>query len=210
MAAIATGTGACDEPHIETPHCNGIHGIDNAPSTVHPENLIRWLEVIYNDRIRSAADRLALFQLLLPPADHDSLTFVYLPQPGDTEYCGAGGWRLSREIETHRNMFEAYESREQRSLKLLIANSAPEPLEHPRPGQENWVRIFARNIILRIELGWGHELFVDGDQAEFICAPSNGCWYIVEWHDLPSPEGPPPDPRDGRSTWGHIKCIYQP
>jgi hypothetical protein len=160
---------------------------DPIPTPTIPDNVIAALEVIYNDKTRGANERFQAYENLFPPADDDSLSFIFFFQPDDIEPGEEGSWGLAGELEAHRNMFRAQEEGQIYSLELRIQRQPPEELEFPQPGQENWVQIFATNVNLRLMFNPNDGLLVDGGQAEFKLAPKNNRWYMTEWKDLPRP-----------------------
>ena len=152
-----------------------------------PENLIKNLQAIYNDKVFSAGERNVLYADLFS-ADNTSLPpFLFNFQPVDVEPGEEPSWGLDAELRAHENMFRALEDRNIHSLELTIEQRPPEPLEFPGPGQEDWVEILATNVFLRLMFNPQDGLLVDGGQAEFLLAPADGRWYLVDWKDLPRP-----------------------
>jgi len=153
-----------------------------------PESLITGLMRVYNDVLHDAAERHAFYADLFPPAAHDSLPgFIFHFQSVDVEPGEEATWGLDAELSAHENMFNAQAARDIYSLALSLGYAAPEPLGFPEPGQEDWVMIFVSNCYLRLMFNPQDGLQIDGGQAEFILAPADDRWYIVDWTDLPRP-----------------------
>ena len=149
---------------------------------------ITALEVIYNDQVRSATERRQEYEELFPPRDHTTLPgFKFQLQPGDAQELGIENWGIDPELTIHENMFAAQESRQIFSLSLAIVRLPPEPLDFPPLGQEEWRKIFATNVSLKLLFAPDDGLEVTGGQAEFLTAPADDRWYLVEWTDLPPP-----------------------
>jgi len=158
------------------------------PEPITPEAVIEALQVIYNDQVRNALERRDLYENLFSPADHASVPgYIFRFQPIDVEPGEEPTWGLDSELSAHENMFRAQENRDIFSLELTIQHTPPELLEFPPIGQEDWVRIFATNVFLRLMFNPQDGLLVDGGQAEFLLAPADGRWYLVDWKDLPRP-----------------------
>ncbi len=176
------------------------------PPPTSPENLIEALQVIYNDQVRSAAERLQAYQNLFAPADHDSLPgFIYRFHVGGV---GQQVWGLDSELQAHDNMFQAQANRDVLSLELSIQYELGTPLEFPEPGHENWQVIFATSVYLRLMFNPQDGLLVDRAQATFQCAPADGRWYICDWEDLPRPFAPGYNAAVEEVTWGSIKALF--
>jgi hypothetical protein len=158
------------------------------PPPTSPENLVRAIEVIYNDRVRSAAERVEAYAALLAP------DFVYQPSPGDLLDClpDGMGLGLAHEIAIHEALFEAQASGEVEALELRITSQPAEDLEPPPPGREGWKRV-ACTIDLRLIAHPDHPAGPDirclarrNGLALLLAAPSadRSRWFIAEWVSL--------------------------
>jgi hypothetical protein len=157
------------------------------PPPTTEDNIIEALEVIYNDKVRSANERYLEYANLFPPEEDQELSFLFIFQPDDVEPGEEPTWGLSGELDAHQNMFRAQENREIFSLELAIIRQPAGPIEFPDPGQEDWTQILATNVNLRLMLNANDSFLVDGGQADFKFAPKNDRFYLVEWKDLPRP-----------------------
>ncbi len=180
------------------------------PPPTSPENLIEALQVIYNDPVRTAEERLEAYRSLFSPANHDSLPdFLFRFQPSDVAPGEDPTWGLDAELQAHQNMFAAQTNRDIFSIELTIQYNPATELQFPEPGQENWREVFATNVFLRLMFNPQDGLLVDGGQAKFLCAPADGRWYIVEWMDIARPFAPGYGTEIEENTWGSIKSIYR-
>jgi len=156
-----------------------------APDT--PEHLLDALEVIYNDTVRSASQRLQLYTNLFPERDDPTLAFIFLLQQSDIDDGLPPSWGRDVEIAVHERMFEAQENRDIFSLRLTIRYDPAAPLEFPPTGQESWMEVRATNISLRLLFNPDDGLEVNNGRARFKMAPDNDenptRWYIAEWKD---------------------------
>jgi hypothetical protein len=182
---LAFSAGCIFSPDEEPPQPVPPEAIPSFESN--PDNLIEALEIVYNDKVRSASQRSQVYETLFPAADHDSLEFIFFFQPVDVEPGEEPSWGIDGELESHRNMFSAQEARDIFSLELTITRLDPSPLEFPQPGQETWVEMFSTNVNLRLMFNPQDGLLVDGGQAKFLAAPADDRWYLTEWTDLPRP-----------------------
>jgi hypothetical protein len=172
------------------------------PSTP-PENLIKNLQTIYNDKEHSAIERLNYYEALFlhgstePPVP--GYTFYF--QEADVINGLPPSWGLSEELEAHRGLFTAQENAEIYQLTLAVTYGATDSLGG------GWEEIFASNVQLRLMFNPNDGLEVNGGQAEFTFAPDAtkppiptipatqpppnirfyGGYWIAEWTDLPRP-----------------------
>ncbi len=175
-----------------------------------PENLIKTLQVIYNDQVRDAAERYLLYQDLFPPADHATLPgFIFHLQPVDLEPGEETSWGLDTELQAHENMFRAQANKEIFALELSIQHAAPIELEYPSQDQQDWREIFATNVSLQLKFNPQDGLWVDGAQAKFVLAPADDRWYIVDWTDLPRPFVSGGNSAVEPASWGSVKAHYR-
>lgn len=166
-----------------------------------PENLVRSIEVIYNDKVRTAAERIAAYENLFAPS------FVYTCESaGDT--CGCQDWGRDEEIQAHRKIFQAQDSVQIYSLTLDIKFSPAKDLDPPDPARPGWKQVFAGNISLVLPETPNDGYALNGAQAEFLMQPSNGRWFISEWRDLPRPGPSNPSSLVEPVTWCRIKRLY--
>ena len=152
-------------------------------------NLIRNLQVIYNDKARTAIDRQALYEQQIDTGSDPNTAFIFKFQPADIAAGLPPSWGSSEELTAHRAIFEAQESGEIYSLELRIIFQEPAiPLDPPEDLRPNWTEIFASNVYLRLMFNAQDGLEVNGGQAEFKFAPAvNGLFVINEWEDRPRP-----------------------
>jgi hypothetical protein len=152
-----------------------------------PENLVKNLITIYDDKVRTAVDRRQLYESLFPPDDvAPELAFQFKFQPADIALGLPPSWGKDAEIDAHEALFQAQESGEVYSLDLNIIYGPTEDLNET--GREGWKQIFANNVQLRLMFNVEDGLEVNGGQAEFKFAPPVvGIWTLNEWVDLPRP-----------------------
>jgi hypothetical protein len=172
-----------------------------------PESLVNAIATVYNDTVRTAQQRLALYQDLFPPATSE-LDFVFWVQEMDVQSGLPRSWGLTEEIDAHRNIFQAQERGDIFSINVSIQHEPPEPLEFPDPGQEDWRQVQAINVNLRLLVTPVEGFEVVGGQARFLMAPADNRWYICEWRDLPRPM-PSPAGAVQPTTWGSIKASFR-
>jgi hypothetical protein len=169
-----------------------------------PEHPILALEAIYNDKVRSAPERLQAYEsLLAPPAGCDtcpSFQFFF-------NYRDEGGrdvWGRDEEIRAHRGLFQAQDDGKIESLTLDIEFLPAEDLTHPY-GPPGWKSIYATRIHLRLLDGSSSGFEVVGGHAEFRIYPAQGRWVIGEWSDLPPLR---PSVEVEQATWADIKALF--
>src|SRR4030095_974214 len=153
-----------DDPPEETPP-------EILPRTS-PENVIKNLQAIYNDKVRNAIDRRTLSEQQRPPADTDPQSgqaFIFNFQPADIAAGLPPSWGQDSEVQAHKAIFEAQESGDIYSLELRITHGTPTILTEL--GHEGWKEIFASNVYLRLMFNLEDGLEVNGGQAEFKFAP---------------------------------------
>jgi hypothetical protein len=156
-----------------------------------PENVLKNLQAIYNDKVRSAIERREFYEQLLPPdppAVPPDEAFLFFFQPVDIAAGLPPSWPKDQEIAAHDAIFRAQESGDIYSLELRITHNDAEPLNPQQPGREDWQEIFATNVYLRLMFNLEDGLEVNGGQAEFrFAAPVDSLYVINEWTDLPRP-----------------------
>jgi hypothetical protein len=184
-----------------------------APTT--PEALIFSIEVLYNDKVHTADERLAGYASLF-----DS-TFTFHFQPADINNGLPPSWGLEEELAAHASIFAAYGAGDTYSIELRITHNPAQDETPPQVGHEGWKQIFATNVYLRVMFNIEDGLEVNGGQAEFLFPPATEGrslaprFRIAEWTDLPRPgirsNGPRDAPRSAveSSTWGSIKASYR-
>jgi hypothetical protein len=157
-----------------------------------PENVIKNLQAIYNDKVRTAIDRRQFYEQQLPPADANpdsGRAFIFNFQPRDIEEHGLPpSWGRNEEVAAHKAIFEAQEAGRVYSLELTITFNPAADLNPPEAGREGWKEIFATNVFLRLMENLEDGFEVNGGQAEFKFAPPvDGLYVINDWTDLPRP-----------------------
>jgi hypothetical protein len=182
-----------------------------------PEHVVRNLEVLYNDRLRSAGRRGDAFGDLLAPG------FVFHLQPIDVDRGLPASWGAATEAAAHRALFGAQARREVRALELVLDAGEPHPLDPPEPGREGWQEVVAPAVVLRLETGPWEGIEVTGSGARFLLAPAGERWLLGAWYDVPRPadsRAPAPPPAAAPSppgparraldalTWGSLKQTY--
>jgi hypothetical protein len=151
-----------------------------------PENIVKALEVIYTDKVRTATERRQEFEnLLAKPAGCDSCTaFLFDFQPADEVTHGTPDtWGRPEEVQSHENLFQAQDNGDIESLTLTIQQAPPEDMN--QQGREGWKSILATNVHLRLMFNPNDGLEVNQGQAEFRVYPYGGRWWLGEWIDLP-------------------------
>ncbi len=148
-----------------------------------PENVLLAFEILYNDEVRSASQRLEEFQELFPAPDaQDIEPYIFKLQPADV---GGGelppNWGVSEELRIHENIFAAQESREIHSLTLTWLKA---PKTQRLDG--NW-EIGVSNVNLRLLFGPDDGFEVRAGLANFVFQEDPNTpdrWYIIEWEDV--------------------------
>jgi len=159
------------------------------PPPTSAENLVKAIQVIYTDKIRSATERkLAYENLLAPPPGCPPDTceaFLFDFQPVDEQAGTPASWGGSEEIQSAENIFQAHESGAIHELTLTIQYLPAEDLNDvDRPG---WKEVFATNVHLRLLTTPQDGFEVLGGQARFRAYPAQGRWWLGEWIDLERP-----------------------
>ena len=152
-----------------------------------PENLIKNLITIYDDKVRTAVERRQAYESLFPPDEVDpDEAFLFKFQQADRDQGLPESWGKDSEIAAHEALFLAQENREVYSLDLNILFN--DPIDLNETGREGWKLIFANSVQLRLMFNPEDGLEVNGGQAEFKFAPPvETIWYLNEWVDLPRP-----------------------
>lgn len=215
LATLAFAVLACDDDPVapEPPAWSLL------PSTP-PENLLKNLQTIYNDREHSVAERLAEYEkLLLHPSSAPPFPgFRFNLQPADIAQGLPDSWGLDGELEAHRGLFTAQADSNIYSLTLRITYGQTERIDGD-PERVDWEGIFASNVYLRLMFNPNDGLEVNGGQASFEFAPDTskppaegarfyGGYWIAEWTDLPRP-APLAAPAVEPATWGSMKYLFQ-
>jgi hypothetical protein len=154
------------------------------PPPTSPENLVKALEVIYNDKVRSASERLLAYDSLF------SRDFIFRFQAVDIANGLPPSWGISEELESALGMFTAQDESRIYSLILSITHAQAQDLYPPVEGREGWKEVFATNIYLKLLNNPDDGFEVNGGQGEYQMSqvrPPTGRWYIREWIDLPRP-----------------------
>lgn len=159
------------------------------PPPTSPENLVSALEVVYNDKVRTAAERLESFSSLFAP----SFAFHYWEARGDS--LVERTWGLEEEIEGTRCLFERQDTGAIYSLTLAIREKEVREPDGGYPA--GWKELRAGRVDLRLLYNPDDGLVLNGGSTRFICAPSGGRWLITGWFD-------PAEPTRA-STWAMVK-----
>ena len=175
-----------------------------------PENVIWNLQIVYNDKTHSAAERQAAYASLLDPS------FIFRFQEADIGIglppCTIGlppCWELEAELLAHKNIFDAQADGDIYIMELRLTHGPAEDLTPPEVGHEGWKRVFATNVYLRLMTNLDDGIEVNGGQADFKFPPAeDGLFRIGEWVDLPRP-GLLRDGAVEQATWGAIKAGYR-
>jgi hypothetical protein len=185
LAGMIMGAGCIFSPEEEDP--------EPIPEELLPRtsqaNVIHNLQVIYNDKVRSALERRQAYEQLLPPdGTPEEDAFLFFFQPADIANGLPASWPKSEEIAAHQAIFDAQEAGDIYSIELRITASDPVPLNPQQQGREDWTEISATNVYLRVMFNIEDGLEVNGGQAEYRFAPPvSGLYVINEWTDLPRP-----------------------
>ena len=157
------------------------------PPPTSPENLVKAIEVIFNDTLRSAGARVEEFGDLFAP---DFRHFI--------ETIGwDAGWGLDQEIAQARILFEARDGGDIETLGLRIMHDPAGALYPPEEDREGWKEVFVTRLDLLLVRRPGYEVPEDvhwvrsglAGQAriKFSPAPDGSRWFIAEWLELPRP-----------------------
>jgi len=187
LVGLVTGAGCIFDPKDEPPQQDPPPEI--LPRTS-PENVLKNLQAIYNDKVRTAIDRRQIYEQQLPPEPPPAQgqAFIFNFQPADIAGGLPPSWGRDDELAAHRAMFDAQESGGIYSLELRITNNPAADLNPPESGREGWKEVFATNVYLRLMFNLEDGLEVNGGQAEFKFAPPvDGLYVINDWTDLPRP-----------------------
>ena len=178
------------------------------PAPTSPENVVKSIEVIYNDDVRNAQERLDAYANLLSDGNSTpSEAFIFKLQPGDIINGLPPAWGRDAELAAHRAIFDAQAAGDIYSLELRITHDPAQDLTPPEIGRDGWKEVFATNVYLRLMFNTDDGLEVKGGQANFGFPPAaNGQFKIAEWIDLPRPS--PAARSVESSTWGSIKAGY--
>lgn len=190
LTGLVMGTGCIFDPEPGDPPGDPPPPILARTS---PENVIKNLQAIYNDKVRTAIDRRQFYEQQLPPVgastDPDTGTaFIFNFQPADIAAGLPPSWGQDSEVQAHKSIFEAQESGDIYSLELTITHQPAGPLNPPDTNRPNWQEIFATNVYLKLMFNLEDGLEVNGGQAEWEFAPPvDGLYVINRWTDLPRP-----------------------
>ena len=191
LLGLVMGSGCIFSPDEEDPP--GDLPPEILPRTS-PDNVLKNLQAVYNDKVRSAVDRRQIYEQLLPPGPEPppgppvGQAFIFNFQPADIDNGLPPSWGRDEELAAHRAIFDAQESGGIYSLELRITHNPPADLNPPEDGRDGWKEIFATNVYLRLMINPDDGLEVNGGQAEFKFAPPiDGLFVINDWTDLPRP-----------------------
>jgi hypothetical protein len=161
------------------------------------------MEALYNDTLRTADERLSLYDGLF------ARDFIFYLQQSDVELGLPPSWGVETEREALNAIFTGLDKGEIYSLLLAMTHDPAQDLDPPQPGRESWKEIFVSSVHLRIMFSSEDGLEVNGGQAEFLFPPPvAGRWYVGEWKDMPRPE--PERVTVEPTTFGQIKALYLP
>lgn len=204
---LAVATCAVVACKVDTSTAPQLQPPELRPLTV-PENLVSNIAVLYNDNMRTAAEKKAEYEKLLgPPAGCDTCpSFIFDFQPKDEENGTPDTWGRDQEIQANENIFQAQQNGDIYELTLAIQSLPAQDISDPeRPG---WKEIYATNVHLRL-LTSPHDGFeINGGQAQFRAYPAQGRWWIGEWIDLPRPGPRGPSFAVEPTSWGSVKSSY--
>jgi hypothetical protein len=156
-----------------------------------PENVIKNLQTIYNDKVRTAIDRRQFYEQQLPPATpppDSGRAFIFNFQPADIAAGLPPSWGQDSEVQATKSIFEAQDNGDIYSLELTITHQPAGPLNPLDDTRPNWQEIFATNVYLKLMFNLEDGLEVNGGQAKWEFAPPvDGLYVINRWNDLPRP-----------------------
>jgi len=203
LLAVAVG---CDE-NTQNPDPIDGGGPPEIPPASTPENVVKGIEVIYNDRVRNSQQRSDAYASLLTDSSSPSEAFLFVLTPADVQNGLPPAWGLDSELAAHRAIFNALDTGDIYSLELRIVHDAAQDLTPPEAGRAGWTQVFATNVYLRLMFDLNNGLEVNGGQAKFMFPPArNGKFKIAQWDDLPRP-GMTQRPVES-STWGSVKAGF--
>jgi len=169
------------------------------PPPSSPENVIEALEITYNDKVRGADERLAIYAGLF------TSTFIFRLQPDDVAQGLPEQWGLRDELGMHERLFGAQDLGDVFSIELRVDHEPARDLTPPVSGRAGWKEVFAPFVYLRLMFNIHEGIEVNGSQAQFLFPPAErGRFRIAEWNDLPNPS------QKTEATWGRVKLHYNP
>lgn len=171
-----------------------------------PENLLKNLMTIYNDKEHSALERVNAYDSLFLKQTPTRTGFIFNFQPADIGPPNnlPPSWGLDEELEAHRGLFTAQDNGEIYLLELRMTYGAADSLDSLPEGETGWDTIFVSNVYLRLMFNPNDGLEVNGGQADFTFAPDLATarnvlptppghlpffekYWIANWKDLPRP-----------------------
>ncbi len=177
VALIATSTGCLFETDDPQPQTGRSKPAIPAPTS--PENVLESLLILYNDDVRTAAERLAEFEKLFVPPDHPNLEpYLFKFSPSAVDGGLPPTWDLEAELRSHEHMFAALDAGDLFELRLEWQTA---PMTQRLDGA--W-EISVSNINLRLLFSANDGFELRSGLANFVFREDAGRWYIIEWQDL--------------------------
>lgn len=166
-----------------------------------PENVIEAIEIIYNDKVRSARERSEAYASLFEPA------FIFHFQGADVAHGLPETWQLEQELAAHSRLFDAQERGNIYSVELVVRHGPAIGLIPSELGSAGWKEVFASYVYMRVMTNLEDGFEVNGGRAVFVFSPpSDGNWQIAAWMDLPGPTSEEESAVES-VTWGQIKWL---
>jgi hypothetical protein len=160
--------------------------------------LLRAIQVLYNDTVRTAQDRFDAYANLFPPTDHPILPSFVFRYGGNDIGAPPIRWETAEELDVHRNLFQAQDGQKISELTLNLTYSHPTDLDPPIPGRKGWKESFVTSSYISFQRPGEESVRIDVRDTRFVMAPGDDRWYIVDWYELPA----------SAPTWGTLKAEF--
>ena len=163
--------GCADDPMAPEP-------IPIEPLPPSPASPLRDICALFNDRLRSAAERTRIYRSLFSPG----IAFIC---PDSVVIDCAFPFQPEQASE----IFDELAAGVLSEANVRITNDPPHPLDPPVKGRETWWEIPVTDIKVRLSTNIGDGLELIGGRARVLVAPqADDGWVITEWRvQGPSP-----------------------
>ncbi len=202
LSLVAAATGCGDDPVAPGPEPPPV------PALTAPDSVIRAIEVLYEDQVRTPEEKAAEFAKLLLPRTAASPGLVFRFTDWDVIRNGApDAWGFADEMLAHDALFAAIREGQVHSLRLDMTLAPARDLDPPEPGREGWKEITATDVDLVLLFTPDDGLAVSNGEARFLLAPhGDGTWRLADWEDSYGYEKVAVDPW----SWGRMKLLFHP